>query len=268
MKKSKFTFVGLDKHKKEIGRLFVQLSERYGRHQIWSDFIAMTACAISNSYDKQFYNEREELYLSIAKKYTKDELEMFAHMFAIVVMALENNPKQDFLGSLFSALNLHNEWKGQFFTPYHIGEFMAAVNLVNAGEQLQQKDVITVNDCCCGAGCLLIAFANEARKAGIDFQRRVIFVAQDIDLIAGLMCYIQLSLLGCKAVVKIGNSLTDPFVEREPMSDKLWFTPMYLHGDVFRIMSMLESIKLMKEEKTDAKDADENRKEDLSKIAV
>lgn len=93
----------------------------------------------------------------------------------------------------------------------------------------------------------MIAFANEARKAGIDFQRRVIFVAQDIDYTAALMCYIQLSLLGCKAVVKIGNSLTDPFVAQETKSEKLWFTPMYLYGDVFRIMSILESIELNKE---------------------
>lgn len=267
MKKSKQALSGLDTYKKDIGDLFVKLSERYGRHQIWSDFITITACAISNSCDKQFFDKREDMYLNITKKYSRDELEIFAHMFAIVVMALENNPKQDFLGSLFSALNLHNEWKGQFFTPYHIGEFMAAVNLVDANKQLQQKDIVTVNDCCCGAGCLLIAFANEARKAGIDFQRRVVFIAQDIDLIAGLMCYIQLSLLGCKAVVKIGNSLADPFVEQEPISEKLWLTPMYLHGDVFRIMSMLESIEL-KEEKTDAEEIGENRKEDISEIAI
>ena len=114
-------------------------------------------------------------------------------------------------------------------------------------EQAANGETPTVNDCCCGAGCLLIAFANEARKAGIDFQRRVVFIAQDIDHTAALMCYIQLSLLGCKAVVKIGNSLTDPFVAQEPKSEKLWFTPMYLYGDVFRIMSILESIELNKE---------------------
>ena len=247
MSKSKLSFSHLDRYKKEFADLFVKLSEQHGRHEVWSGFITIAACSISNSCDKQFFDEREKLYLSIAKKYTKDELEIFAQMFAIVVLALEDNPEQDFLGSLFSALNLHNEWKGQFFTPYHIGQFMAAINLADADKQLQQKDIITVNDCCCGAGCLLIAFANEARKAGIDFQRRVIFVAQDIDYTAALMCYIQLSLLGCKAVVKIGNSLTDPFVAQEPKSEKLWFTPMYLYGDVFCIMSILESIELNKE---------------------
>ena len=259
MSKSKLSFSHLDRYKKDFADLFIKLSERHGRHEVWSGFITMTACSISNSCDRQFFDEREKLYLSIAKKYTKDELEMFAQMFAIVVLALEDNPEQDFLGSLFSALNLHNEWKGQFFTPYHIGQFMAAINLVDADKQLQQRDIITVNDCCCGAGCLLIAFANEARKASIDFQRRVIFVAQDIDYTAALMCYIQLSLLGCKAVVKIGNSLTDPFVAQEPKSEKLWFTPMYLYGDVFRIMSILESIELNKEVTPNGEEEKDNR---------
>lgn len=204
MSKSKLSFSHLDRYQKEFADLFVNLSERHGRHEVLSGFITMTACYISNYCDKQFFDEREKLYLSIAKKYTKDELEMFAQMFAIVALALEDNPEQDFLGSLFYALNLHNKWKGQFFTPYHIGQFMAAINLAEADKQLRQKDIITVNDCCCGAGCLLIAFANEIRKGGIDFQRKVIFVAQDIDHTAALMCYIQLSLLGCKAVEKSG----------------------------------------------------------------
>ena len=52
------------------------------------------------------------------------------------------------------------------------------------------------------------------------------FFAQDIDLTAALMCYIQLSLLGCMAAVKVGKSLSDPLVENEPISEKLWFTPM------------------------------------------
>lgn len=95
-------------------------------------------------------------------------------MLGYVTMALEENPEQDFLGEMFSGLNLHNEWRGQFFTPYHIGAFMAAINIESAKEELKKKEHITVNDCCCGAGCLLIAFANEARKANLDFQNRVV----------------------------------------------------------------------------------------------
>ena len=38
-------------------------------------------------------------------------------MLAEVVADLEHNPDQDFLGELFMALDLGNEWAGQFFTP-------------------------------------------------------------------------------------------------------------------------------------------------------
>lgn len=232
-------FIGRSSFHKDFGDLFVRLAERHGRHEVWSDFITMSACALSNAGDKRFFQEREEMYLASVKRYTKDEADLLAQMLGYVIMALEENPEQDFLGEMFSGLNLHNEWKGQFFTPYHVGSFMAAINIESAKEELKQKDYITVNDCCCGAGCLLIAFANEARKAKIDFQHRVIFVAQDLDFTAAMMCYIQLSLLGCKAIVKVGNSLTDPFVPADLEGKDTWYTPMYTCGNLFRLLSMM-----------------------------
>lgn len=232
-------FIGRSSFHKDFGDLFVRLAERHGRHEVWSDFITMSACALSNAGDKRFFQEREEMYLASVKRYTKDETDILAQMLGYVIMALEENPEQDFLGEMFSGLNLHNEWKGQFFTPYHVGSFMAAINIESAKEELKQKDYITVNDCCCGAGCLLIAFANEARKAKIDFQNRVIFVAQDLDFTAAMMCYIQLSLLGCKAIVKVGNSLTDPFVPADLEGKDVWYTPMYTCGNLFRLLSMM-----------------------------
>jgi len=232
-------FIGKSSFHKDFGELFIRLSERHGRHEVWSDFVTMSACALSNAGDKRFFQEREEMYLAAVKRYTKDEADMLAQMLGYVIMAFEENPEQDFLGEMFSGLNLHNEWKGQFFTPYHIGSFMAAINIESAKEELKQKDYITVNDCCCGAGCLLIAFANEARKAKIDFQNRVIFVAQDLDFTAAMMCYIQLSLLGCKAIVKVGNYLTDPFVPADLEGKDVWYTPMYTCGNLFRLLSLM-----------------------------
>ena len=139
--------------------------------------------------------------------------------------------------------NLHDA--GFEITPNEEEAEIVVVNtcgfIESAKEELKQKEYITVNDCCCGAGCLLIAFANEARKAKIDFQNRVVFVAQDLDFIAAMMCYIQLSLLGCKAVVKVGNSLTDPFVQADLEGNDVWYTPMYTCGKLFRLMSMLNN---------------------------
>ena len=67
----------------------------------------------------------------------------------------------------------------------------------SAGFSDQKQGWISVSDPACGAGALLIAFANECRRQHINYQTSVLFVAQDIDFLAGCMCYIQLSLLGC-----------------------------------------------------------------------
>ncbi len=212
--------------KKEFIKLFGTLTARHSKAEVWSDFVEMSACAISNVCDKKFFDIREQMYLSCAKKYSAGELDNLATLLSYVIMAFEYNPEQDFLGEMFGSLRLSDAWKGQYFTPYHIGRFMGDINSYGAESSLATKEVISVSDCCCGSGCLLIAFANSLHRKKINFQKKVFFFAQDIDLTAALMCYIQLSLLGCMAVVKVGNSLSDPFVENEPISEKLWFTPM------------------------------------------
>ena len=103
----------------------------------------------------------------------------------------------------------------------------------DAREQIQQKGWISVNDCACGAGALLIAFANECRKNGINYQTSVLFVAQDIDYITACMCYIQLSLLGCAGYVVVGDTLSHPATSVDhhglipTPGQNVWYTPMY-----------------------------------------
>lgn len=103
---------------------------------------------------------------------------------------------------------------------------MSELNFSNndVEDKLDEKGYITVNDPACGAGALLIAFANVCRQHKINFQEKVLFIAQDIDLTAALMCYIQLSLLGCNAVIIVGNSLLKPNFHPD---NEVWLTPMY-----------------------------------------
>ena len=83
---------------------------------------------------------------------------------------------------------------------------------------------------------MLIAAANVLRANKINYQRHALFVAQDIDRIAGLMCYIQLSLLGCSGYVVIGDSITNPVVGEplmpvEQPGQELWYMPMFFSSD-------------------------------------
>ena len=91
-------FIGKSSFHKDFGEIFVRLAERHGRHEVWSDFITMSACAVSNASDTRFQKEREAMYMAAVKRYTKDEVDMLAQMLSYVIMALEENPEQDFLG--------------------------------------------------------------------------------------------------------------------------------------------------------------------------
>lgn len=187
-------------------------------------------CAISNPMDKEHYDEREALYLRTIKKYNKQEQPLFSELAAHTVMALEENPEQDFLGSIFMSLNLGNQHNGQFFTPYHVCELMAEVTMQDSVTRIEEDGYITINDPCCGAGATLIAGVHAARKrlekAGYNYQNHILVIAQDIDQTVALMCYIQLSLLGVAGYIKVGNSLTDPITENDS-KENYWFTPMY-----------------------------------------
>ncbi len=228
-------------HKRFI-QMFMSLAERHGRFKVWSDFITMSACSISNACDKRYFTEREKEYMKCVEKYTKDELDLFPEMFAQVVLAFEKNTEQDFLGDIFLALNLHDEWRGQCFTPYHAAEIMVKINFQAMTDRFAEDEPVKICDPTCGSGGLFIACINEAMKMKINYQEKMIIYAQDIDFIAAMMCYIQLSILGCKAIIKVGNALTDPFRDGEPLDEKIWLTPMLTCGRLFRIMSHMTEI--------------------------
>lgn len=214
----------------EFVKTFNQLAHRHHKWQIWSDFATMFACTISNSLDKSHYDEREKLYLDLINKYDKRERNLFPELTTHTIAALEENPEQDFLGSIYSELGLTDDGKKQIFTPYSVCQLMTAMTMENVAVRVAEKGFITVNDPCCGAGATLIAAVNEAKhqlgKAGLNFQNHILIVGQDIEPIVTMMCYIQLSLLGVAGYFKVGNSITEPMTEVDSLTD-YWFTPMY-----------------------------------------
>ena len=223
---------------KEFGKLFDSVCERHNPWEVWAAFVTMASISISNTVDKDHAEAREQEYLRYAKRYNKTEMDCFCAMLAELVKQLEANPYQDFLGDLYLALGMNDHWKGQFFTPYHICEFMAAVTSDKSmKEEIDQKGWISVSDPACGAGALLVAYAGECRKQEVNYQNSVLFIAQDIDPIVAHMCYLQLSLLGCAGYVVIGDSLAKPTISvddrgliPDPRQD-VWYTPFYFREE-------------------------------------
>lgn len=214
-------------------KLYRELTYRWTPWEVWQDFVTMYACAISNAVDKSHFNEREAMYLKRIQKYSKKEQELFPQLAAEVVLALEKNPEQDFLGKIFMELNLSNDSGGQFFTPYNVCQMMAEMTVGDVVAHVKKHGYITINDPACGAGATLIAAVHAAAKplseAGFNWQNHVLVTAQDIDYTVALMCYIQLSLLGTAAYIKIGNTFTEPMGSADTL-ENYWFTPMYFSG--------------------------------------
>ena len=233
------TRVARGERQRTMIKLFDSLCGSRSRWQVWSDMVYMIAASISNAVDKSNAKGREETYLAIASNYNEKQMDCFAKIFAEIVMELEDCPDQDLLGELFMALELGNANNGQFFTPYDVCRAMASISNDNLKARIERDHWISVNDPACGAGALLVAFANECRRPGVDinYQTSVLFVAQDIDMVAGLMCYIQLSILGCPGYVAIANTLTNPCTAIDSRGliprhgEHIWYTPFYFREE-------------------------------------
>ena len=123
-------------YKKEFCALMDRFRFRHSRWQVWNDFLSLSAISLANVMPGPKKEEREKQYLSIINSYQKEDQEVFPQMLGLVVLALEENPEQDFLGSLYHHLNLQQEQKGQFFTPYHICHFMSELQF--AGDEKEE----------------------------------------------------------------------------------------------------------------------------------
>lgn len=239
--------------KRPFVRRIMALSPRHSLWEVWSDFIIMFACALSNRFDGAHFEKREALYKRLIMKYDAKERMVFPDLVADVVAAMEENPEQDFLGSVYMGMNLGNDHAGQFFTPYDVCRLMASIGGQGTALQVVQNGYTVLNDCACGAGATLIAACHEAGRQlalfGRNWQNHVLVTAQDIDFNVGLMCYIQLSLIGAAGYVKIGDTIADPMRDGDS-NENYWYTPMYF-SDVWQMRRICQRVEALTGERKD-----------------
>lgn len=213
-------------YKKEIVKLIGQLGYRHSAWQVFSDFVEMSAIALSNSVDWIYKQERETRYLEIINTYQKNEQEAFPKMLGYLVNAMEDSialggGPTDILGELFHELELHNKWKGQFFTPIHVCEAMGMMTFGDKSQLIENKGFLTVGEPCVGSGAMVLGFAKAMKQNGFNYCSQMVVTAQDIDIKCVHMAYIQLSLYGIPAVVIHGNTISVQEWSR-------WYTPVYM----------------------------------------
>lgn len=205
------------------------------KHSIWNvfeDWLQVCSISISNTVDWTHQAEREEQYLETINKYTPEEQKILTKTFAELIDALQKEATTsgpcDLLGKVFHSLELHNKYHGQFFTPFHICEFMGRALLGNVGEDgnavqdfLAQKGYVSVCEPCVGSGGLVLGFAKAMQMNKLNYCNQMVAYCCDIDIKCVYMAYLQLSLYGIPAVIIHGNTLTDEEWSR-------WYTPVYM----------------------------------------
>ena len=217
-------YVSSDERVKEIIKEIQTFGYSHGISTVFTDYITLISCAISNSVDKVHFKEREKLYLSTIKKYNEDERPKFVELHNKIVNALEETLfEKDLLGEIYHALNLSNSWNGQFFTPIHIAHLMASMTVGTSFEEINKKGYFTLQEPTCGSGVMVIAAANVLYKNNLSPSQNMCVLAIDNDIRCAMMTYIQLSYLGIPAVVVHGDSLRIEEYTR-------FYTPMYILG--------------------------------------
>lgn len=192
-------------HKKAFIRLFNETARYHHRYEVFRDFVTMAGISIHNAMFMSDTLEQE--YMQIVKRYEKDDAIRMSHLLGEVVMGLEAS-RCDFLGSVFMELELGSDRIGQFFTPYEVSRMMALMVHGDAIELLSDKPFITLSEPACGAGGMVVAFAEAMLDKGLNPQQQLWVSCIDIDPVAAMMCYLHLSLLHIPAEIVTGNALT------------------------------------------------------------
>lgn len=209
---------------KEIIERINKLSGSRSPYEVFCDWIKCSAISIQNACQihNDLWKKREEQYMQTIRPYGEHGLE-FGDMLGFLTMALENDIS-DILGQVYMEAELGNKSTGQFFSPFHISRMCAELSLRD--QDGSQK--ITLNEPSCGVGGMIIATAAVLKDRNVNYQLCLDVIAQDLDWKAVYMCYVQLSLLGIRAVVVQGDTLSAPYIPRKTNPKCIFYTPRHM----------------------------------------
>lgn len=215
---------------KDLIDAIVRLSGKYSGYEVFADWVKCSALSVANSCHMihgDIWKERERDWENTISRYTEDERVEFARMFAMLVGALEDDMR-DVLGEVYMEAGLGSKMAGQFFTPFHVSELCAKMGIEHI--EPDSFEPILINEPSCGGGSMIIATAAELQRKGVNWQRRMRVVAQDLDWKGVYMCYLQLSLLGMRAKVVQGDTLLHPYDRYKTDSRNVFVTPGEMIG--------------------------------------
>lgn len=215
--------------KKEMVQTITEMAGKYSSYEIFTDWIRCLALAIANATSPirdKVWREREQAYTDTVRKYTKEKFEKLGLLTGCLIDTLEEGP-DDVLGDLYMKADMGSKAAGQFFTPFHLSELCSKIGLEGQIEAYKRGELekIEIAEPSCGGGAMIIAAAKVLSDNGINYQKVMEVVAQDLDWKGVYMCYVQLSLLGISAICVQGDTLADPYVPGKTEKSHILKTP-------------------------------------------
>ena len=245
----------MNEHVENFTRLITEIANGGNRYTVFNDFCEMSALSVAQKLN--FNQHREELYLEIVKKYSRESVTKFVEMFWELTAALNDcisekvlsincpsleaeglnlqsplkcsKPRyEDVLGNIFIGMNQHDRGEGQVFTPAHIGNIMGELTLTEdyAWGEIKRQGFIAIRENCCGSGAITLNALNRLLDLNISPNYQTLVVASDTDERCVHMCYLQLSLYGIPAVVLRQNNITNEIYDE-------WYTPLFVKNPLF-----------------------------------
>lgn len=201
----------------EIVKLIDKLNIKWDKHTFLCDLFEISAIAISNQSDvfhDKLWEKREQQYIDIMNKYSKEDrliiADIFHRLFDLLAGMAENG-FDDYLGRLYMASGTSNNYTGQFFTPFDVSVLSAeiAVDETKVKRCMEKGEILTIMEPTCGSGGMVLATLDVLWNAhGFNYVENAFVCCGDIDKRCVHMAYLQLSLAGVPAVIKHQNALT------------------------------------------------------------
>ena len=197
--------------------LFNTIALERHRLDVWKDFVTSSAIALHNAVAMTESLENE--YLEIILGYDDQDKQSLCELFSLLVQLLDTAPV-DILGQLYMELGLASKENGQYFTPSSVCELMAEFTAGDNLRSTSQYDFVTLHDPACGSGGMILAFTRKLIRMGRNPADHLWVQCIDVNRVAALMAYIQLSLWNIPAEIVVGNTLSLKFKEH-------WYTPAH-----------------------------------------
>lgn len=178
------------------------LSRRHDTRRIFDAFVRFAACALAAS-------TREPEYVEEAKRWKREELDLFAEAFAALAGEMGAHPFEDIIGGYYMEFALSSKgqrWNGEFHTPKPICDMMARMMIGDMDTRGQS--LITVCEPACGAGAMILSIGEACP---LEIRRRLRVTAIDINRTACDMAFINTTMWRIPTRVIHGDSLTNQF---------------------------------------------------------